>query len=68
MNELTFEDHRDLIGPDSDLFGSVRQFWSVERFFQITGVAATVNILLLFVLLIVLTNPEWSQHFTNISF
>jgi len=68
MNELTFQGRRNLIGRDSGLTGSVRQFCSVERFFQITSVAASVNIALLFLLLIVLTNPEWSQHFMNISF
>jgi len=67
MIDLTLTNNKKLVLQVTDPYDAVRHFWTVERFFHITTVAATVNLVLLFVILFALTVPEFAQLFTSIS-
>ncbi|HEY9717606.1 MAG TPA: hypothetical protein V6C69_09060 [Trichormus sp.] len=67
INQLTLDNQANSIMLDLELNQTMRTFWSVERFFQITSVVATVNIAVLFLILIALTVPGCSHMFFNIS-
>jgi len=67
INQMTLDNQANSIMLDAELIQTARHFWSVERFFQITSVAATVNIAVLFLILIALTVPGCSHMFMNIS-